>query len=144
MNLQRMRENHAAFTQVEGLASLRIGEHLGWRRQRRFETRQQKENHPYARAKDASRHGPRSSLSPATKERERVVLLDGISRRFRPNVPPLPCPLLHFMEEREFRRGYLVAVLSCARLPAGCQNALAGGGKPATLPPRKPALLVGA
>jgi hypothetical protein len=21
-------------------------------------------------------------------------------------VPPLPCPLLHFMEERELRRGY--------------------------------------
>ena len=36
---------------------------------------------------------------------------------FNPNVPPLPCPLLHFMEEREF---------SCAYLGGSVQGAPAG------------------
>jgi hypothetical protein len=33
---------------------------------------------------------------------------------FDPNAPPLPCPLLHFMKEREFHPGYLGAVSGCA------------------------------
>jgi len=60
---------------------------------------------------------PRSSPSPATKERERdgerdgerVVPLDGIVHLLLPKraSPPLPSPPLHFMEEREFCHWYL-------------------------------------
>jgi len=45
---------------------------------------------------------------------------------FNPNVPPLPGPLLHFMEEREVCRGY----------PGGSVNAPAPTVKPAFRSPQ--------
>jgi hypothetical protein len=66
----------------------------------------------------------RFSASPGAKERDRAGVM-ALSDRISRNAPPLPCPLLHFMVEREFRRGYFGAASSCAPPETGLRFGLA-------------------